>query len=192
MPDLVAVLEGVAVIAGFAYVWFNIRQNIWTWPAAIFSSALFGVVFFDSSLYATMTLQGLFITIAIYGWKKWLTGGRDGGVLRVSRLSLRLGLILLAVTVLIALLLASVLATYTDSQYPQWDAITTALSVTASWMVARKILENWLVWIVTDIVYVGLYMASGLYLTTLLYAAYLILAAIGYVTWRRSYRTNVI
>ena len=192
MPQLAAFLEGVAVAAGFVCVWLNIRQNIWTWPTTIFASALFGVVFFDARLYATMALQGLFIVIAVYGWKQWLTGGVDGGILKVSRLSVQLGLILLALTALMTLIMAWVLTTLTDSQYPLWDAVTTALSITAAWMVARKILENWLVWILTDIIYVGLYVVSGLYLTTLLYAAYLILAVTGFVAWQRSYRTNVI
>ena len=187
MPEFAAVLEGTAVVAGFVCVWLNIRQNIWTWPTTIFASLLFGFVFFDASLYATMALQGLFIGIAVYGWKQWLTGGTDGGTLTVSRLAAHHGLILLALTALMTLLMIWVLKSFTDSQYPQWDAITTALSVTGAWMVARKILENWLVWIVADIIYIGLYVASGLYLTTLLYATYLILAITGFIVWRRSY-----
>ena len=186
------VLEAVAVAAGFISVWLNIRQNIWTWPTTIVASVLFGIVFFKVSLYATMALQGLFILIAVYGWRQWLTGGAGGGLLKVSRLSPRLGLVVLGATVLLAVLMAYGLETLTDSTYPHGDAIVTALSVTGSWMAARKILESWFVWIITDAIYVGLYIASGLYLTTLLYAAYLVLAVIGYLAWWRSYRTSAI
>ena len=185
--------EGVAVLTGILCVWFNVRQNIWTWPVAIISSLLFSAVFFEDRLYTTMLLQGLFVGISIYGWRSWLTGGPDGGTLLVTRLRPVVGIILLILTLAgtagFALLLKHFV---TESPYPLAEALTTTLSVIASWMAARKILESWLVWIVTDAIYVGLFFATGLYLTLLLYVLYLGLATTGYIAWRTSYLSRTI
>jgi len=184
-------LEGIAVITGILCVWQNTRQNIWTWPVAISSSILFGIVFFHAGLYTTMLLQGLFIGISIYGWKAWLTGGPEGGALEVSRLHLKTGLILLVLTALGTVGFTFALKFITASDQPLLEGITTTLSVIASWMATRKILESWLVWIITDLIYVGLYAITELYLTLFLYALYLGLATSGYIAWRNSYRSRL-
>ena len=189
-PDML--LESVAVLTGILCVWLNVRQNIWTWPTAIISSILFGIVFFEARLYTTMLLQGLFIGISVYGWKSWLTGGPGGGILFVTRLRQMTGLTLLLLTLAGTTGLALALTYITASDYPILEGFTTTLSVVASWMAARKILESWVVWIVTDTIYVGLYFATGLYLTLLLYLLYLGLATAGFIAWRDSYRNNTI
>ncbi len=180
-------IEGIAVITGILCVWFNVRQNILTWPTAIISSAIFGVVFFDARLYTTMLLQGLFIVISIYGWKAWLTGGPKGGTLLVTRIRLNTSISLLALFVIGTLGFIYILSSFSDPDHAIVESITTTLSVIGSWMAARKILESWLVWIITDLIYVGLYFATGLYLTLLLYTLYLGLATSGYLEWRRSH-----
>ena len=180
-------LESIAVLTGILCVWLNVRQNIWTWPTAILSSILFGIVFFDARLYTTMLLQGLFIGISVYGWHSWLTGGLEGGILLVTRLQRHTGLVLFLLTVLGTTGFALALEHITESDYPLLEGITTALSIIASWMAARKILESWIVWIVTDAIYVGLYLVTELYFTLFLYALYLGLATSGYIAWRRSY-----
>jgi len=186
-------LEFAAVLTGILCVWFNVRQNIWTWPIAIISSLLFAIVFFEDRLYTTMLLQGLFVCISIYGWRSWLTGGPGGGTLLVTRLRPVVGIILLALTLAGTTGFALLLKYYvTDSPYPLTEALTTTLSVIASWMAARKILESWLVWIVTDAIYVGLFFATGLYFTLLLYVLYLGLATTGYIAWRTSYLSRTI
>ncbi len=185
-------LEGIAVLAGILCVWFNVRQNIWTWPVAIISSLLFAVVFFEDRLYTTMLLQGLFIGISIYGWRTWLTGGPEGGTLLVTRLRPVVGLILLVLTLTGTAGFALMLNYLIGSSYPLTEGLTTTLSVIASWMAARKILESWLVWIVTDAIYVGLFIATELYLTLLLYVLYLGLATTGYIAWRTSYLSKTI
>ena len=185
-------LEGIAVLTGLLCVWLNVRQNIWTWPVAIISSLLFAIVFFETRLYTTMLLQGLFVGISIYGWRSWLTGGPEGGTLQVSRLRPVVGLILLVLAVTGTTGFTLLLKYVTGSPYPLTEGLTTTLSVIASWMAARKILESWLVWIVTDAIYVGLYIATELYPTLLLYVLYLGLATTGYIAWRTSYLTNTI
>ncbi len=190
--NLDMLLEAVAVLIGILCVWLNVRQNIWTWPAAILSSLLFGVIFFDARLYTTMLLQGLFVVISIYGWRSWRTGGPEGGELNVSRLHYKTGIILLILTATGTAGLALALNYITASDYPILESLTTALSVIASWMAARKILESWVIWIVTDIIYVGLYFVTELYLTLLLYILYLGLATAGFIAWRTSYRSKTI
>ncbi|MCY4204861.1 MAG: nicotinamide riboside transporter PnuC [Bacteroidetes bacterium] len=184
-------LEGIAVITGILCVWLNTRQNIWTWPVAIISSILFGIVFFNARLYTTMLLQGLFIGISFYGWKSWLTGGPEGGTLEVTKLHLKTGLILFVLTALGIMGFTLALKFITASDQPLLEGITTALSVVASWMATRKILESWLVWIITDLIYVGLYAITELYLTLLLYTLYLGLATSGYISWRNSYHNSL-
>jgi nicotinamide mononucleotide transporter len=185
-------LEGIAVLTGLLCVWLNIRQNIWTWPVAIISSLLFAVVFFDDRLYTTMLLQGLFVGISIYGWRAWLTGGPEGGTLLVTRLRPVVGLILLVLALTGTTGFALLLKYLTGSPFPLTEGLTTTLSVIASWMAARKILESWLVWIVTDAIYVGLFIATELYLTLLLYVLFLGLATTGYLAWRTSYLSSTI
>lgn len=180
-------IEGIAVITGILCVWFNVRQNILTWPTAIVSSAIFAVVFFDARLYTTMLLQGLFIVISIYGWRAWLTGGPEGGTLLVTRIKLKTSLLLSALLVLGTIGFIYILTSFAESNHPILESITTSLSVIASWMAARKLLESWLVWITTDLIYLGLYFVTELYLTLLLYALYLGLATSGYLQWRKSY-----
>lgn len=187
--NLNLLLESVAVLTGILCVWLNVRQNIWTWPAAIISSILFGIIFLEARLYTTMLLQGLFIGISAYGWRSWLTGGPEGGILLVTRLRQTTGLILLALTLLGTASFALTLTYITESEYPILESITTTLSVVASWMAARKILESWLVWIFTDVIYIGLYLAAGLYLTLLLYLLYLGMATTGFIVWRASCKT---
>ncbi len=183
-------LEGIAVLTGILCVWLNVTQNIWTWPTAIVSSILFGILFYDTGLYTTMLLQGLFIGISFYGWKAWLTGGPEGGTLLVTRLHLSTGLILLTLSLLGTIGFALALQYITSADHPYLESLTTTLSVIASWMAARKILESWLVWIITDAIYVGLYIVTELYLTLLLYIFYLGLATSGYIAWKKSYRKH--
>ncbi|MCY4170893.1 MAG: nicotinamide riboside transporter PnuC [Bacteroidetes bacterium] len=187
MINLHVMIEGIAVITGILCVWFNVRQNILTWPTAIVSSAIFAVVFFDARLYTTMLLQGLFIVISIYGWRAWLTGGPEGGTLLVTRIKLKTSLLLSALLVLGTIGFIYILTSFAESNHPILESMTTSLSVIASWMAARKLLESWLVWITTDLIYLGLYFVTELYLTLLLYALYLGLATSGYLQWRKSY-----
>ena len=184
-------LEAAAVVTGFLCVYLNIRQNVWTWPVTIVSCVLFGVLFIDARLYGTMGLQGLFIIIAVYGWHSWLTGGEKCGRLLVSSITLKTGLILVGVTAVLLAAIYFVLADCTDGSFPLTESTTTALSISACWMQARKILESWLVWIGTNVIYIGLYLASELYMTCGLYAVYLALAVAGYLAWRRSLRLTI-
>jgi len=178
--------EIIGAILGLISVWLTIRQNIWCWPTGLLMVALYTVVFFQAKLYADAGLQVVYFVLQIYGWYEWLHGGSHRGKLDVKRISLRLGIVLAAIAVMATALMGYLLATKTDAALPYWDSTATVLSLIAQWMLARKIIENWLVWITVDLLSIGIYATKALYLTVALYAAFLALAALGWVEWRKS------
>ncbi len=180
-------IEVFGALTGLVYLYFSIRQKIWLWPLGIFTSAVYIYVFFASKFYADMGLQVYYLGISIYGWVHWLHGGGGEGQdsLPVSRTSLRMAAWMVLATLAMFIILAVILERFTDSPLPCWDAFTTAASITATWMLARKILENWLVWILVDAVSLGLYLYKGLYPTVGLFAVYTVMAFKGYREWRK-------
>ena len=186
-------VEILGVIFSILYLIFSIRQNILLWPLGIASALLYMVVFYQSKFYADMGLNGYYVVISIYGWLLWRKGSaEDGSKLAVSRLGKRHALILLGFTAAAFAGIGLILDRYTDSPVPYWDAFTTAVSFTATWLLARKILENWILWIIVDAVSMGLYLYRGLYPTLFLFAIYTTMAVIGYLKWSRTYKTSVL
>ncbi len=179
-------LEVTGVATGIVAVWLTTRQRVLCWPIGIVSVAIFVVVFYRARLYGAMGLQAVYIALAVYGWYTWLHGGRDHGRLAVSRVRPRVMAWLAGAGTVAGALLAVALARWTDAALPVLDAATTAFSLVAQWMMTRKWLENWLVWLAVDVVYVGINLSQGLTATAGLYAVYLVLALIGYRDWRRS------
>jgi nicotinamide mononucleotide transporter len=185
-------VEILGVIFSILYLIFSIRQNILLWPLGIASALLYMVVFYQSKFYADMGLNGYYVVISIYGWLLWRKGSaEDGSKLAVSRLGKRHALILLGFTAAAFAGIGLVLDRYTDSPVPYWDAFTTAVSFTATWLLARKILENWILWIIVDAVSMGLYLYRGLYPTLFLFAIYTTMAVIGYLKWSRTYKSSM-
>jgi nicotinamide mononucleotide transporter len=188
-------IELLGAILGVTYIFFSIRQNILTWPVGLLSSILYVWVFLVSKLYADMSLQLYYVVISIYGWYEWLHGSRSvkSEVLKVSRLSLKLGLVLAAVSIFIFLLIWYILNDYTDSPVPMADALATSLSIVATWMLARKILEHWLVWIFVDTFSIGLFWYKDLLPTVILFVVYTVMAIVGFIEWKKelSNRNNI-
>jgi nicotinamide mononucleotide transporter len=178
-------LEGVAAAFGVVSVYLSTRQNIWSWPTAIVNVALYTVVFFQGRLYGQMGLQPIYLALSLYGWYQWLHGGEQRTELHVSRASARLLGGLLILNIVGWIVLATVLR-QTDAALPELDALLTTTSLVAQWMMTRKILENWIVWIAVDVVYVPMFISQRLYATAMLYSAFLVLAVMGFVEWRRS------
>ncbi len=171
-------------------VYLTTRQIIWCWPLAMVSVTLYAIVFYGARLYADMGLQGLYLGLAVYGWWAWLRGGEDHGELEVSRTSTRTRGLLVLVAALGGIALGQTLARLTNASLPFMDSMLTAFSVAAQWMQTRKLLECWLVWLVVDVCYVGMFLYKGLYLTAGLYAVFLVLAVMGFAEWRRSVKTD--
>jgi nicotinamide mononucleotide transporter len=161
-------IEVLGVLTSLVYLYFSVRQIIWLWPFGILSSALFIWIFFSSKFYADMGLQVYYLGISIYGWIYWLHGGsREAGgrKLPVRKVSSRQVWALSGTGLTLFLGIVAVLVYLTDSDVPWGDGFTTAASIVATWMLARKILEHWLVWIVVDTVAAALYFYKGLYPT---------------------------
>jgi nicotinamide mononucleotide transporter len=186
-------IELLGAILGIVYIFFSIRQSILTWPVGLLTSVLYVWIFFVSKLYADMGLQLYYVVISIYGWYEWLFGKKTGNKsepLRVSRLSLRLGAILLVVSMILFGIIWFILKQYTDSTVPVADSLATALSIVATWMLARKILEHWLVWVFVDLFSAGLFCYKDLHPTVVLFAVYTVMAVVGYREWKKELLTG--
>ncbi|MVN76769.1 nicotinamide riboside transporter PnuC [Hymenobacter sp. HMF4947] len=189
-------LEVAGVVTGIICVWLAARSNIWNFPVAIVSCGLYLLVFVRARLYSDAGLQLAFIALAAYGWWAWLRRQRQSSTsgphpestdvtLPITRTSAGLWALLVGVGAAYALGAGYLFARHTDAALPYYDSTTTAISLVAQYQLSRRKIENWLLWISVDVVYVGIYWHRGLALTSLLYAVYLALAAYGYWEWLR-------
>ena len=178
-------LELVAFVLAVAMVVLNVRVNPVAWPLACLSSLLYVTLFWNSRLYGDAGLQIFFATLALWGWWQWRRGTQaDGAVLQVRALPARSRLGWLAVLGVAWPATGLFLKTFTDTDVPWWDAFPTAASVIGQWLLGRKYVENWPVWIVVNVASVGLFAYKGLWLTTLLYGVFIVMSVIGWRTWR--------
>lgn len=179
-------LELIAVALALVMVALNMRVNPLAWPLAIASSMLYFLLFWDSRLYGEAGLQIFFVAVALWGWWQWLRGTMDdGSALRVRALPRREALACLLVLALAWPALALFLDHRTDSDVPWFDAFPTAASLVGQWLLGRKYIENWLVWLVVNVVSVALFAVKGLWLTVLLYAVFVVLSVVGWRAWQR-------
>lgn len=181
-------IEVIAALFGVASVYLSARQNVWNWPLGIINVTLYIFVFYEAKLYADMGLQAVYIVLAAYGWWHWLHGGVNRGVLRVSRVPLREIALLAVAFVAGSAALSTLLARTTDASLPVADSALTAASLVAQYMMTRKYVESWLVWIVADTAYVAMFIYKSLWPTAALYLLFTILAVIGWRQWRVSLR----
>lgn len=179
-------LELVAVLFGVVSVFLSTRESIWAWPTALVNVSLFTILFFRAGLYSDTGLQVVYFGLSVYGWYGWLYGGRGHTALTVSRTGRRTWVVLVVLGLALWTVLSSITSRLPGTALPHLDAATTTVSLLAQWMMTRKLLENWLIWVAVDVVYVGMFTYKGLYLTALNYGVYLVLAWLGYLSWRRS------
>ena len=180
-----SLIEVIGVISGIAGVWLAARQHIWTWPVSVVSVTAYVFVFYEARLYADMGLNAFYIITSFYGWYEWLYGGKGHSERKVSRSGRKELLVLLVLVVLFTAGLGYFLNNYTNADLSYTDSATTAASLMAYWLMAKKRLENWIVWLAVDVVYVGVFLYKELYLTAFLYFVFLILATMGYLDWKR-------
>jgi nicotinamide mononucleotide transporter len=182
--------EWIAVVFAFAYLVLAIRQNAWCWACSIVSSAIFLVLFARGGLVMQAWLQVFYVAMAVYGWWVWRRGGEGPqSALTVSRWPLRRHLVALVVIGVVSVVNGRWVAGGAhDALVPYVDALTAWVSVFATWLVARKVLENWLYWIVVDMVAAALYFTQGLHATAVLFVVYSLVAIRGYQQWRADYR----
>ncbi|HAF29339.1 MAG TPA: nicotinamide riboside transporter PnuC [Bacteroidales bacterium] len=186
-------IELLGLVFGLLYILLSIKQNIWCWPAGFITSVLYVYVFFTSKFYADMGLQVYYVFVSIYGWYNWMFGAKtkQQDDLKISKTSYKLAIYLSVTTIILFVFIAYILINYTDSEIPYWDAFTTAASFVATWMLAKKILEHWIIWIIVDAVSLGLYIYKELYPTVILFAVYTILAILGYIEWKKQIKIEL-
>lgn len=182
--------ETLAVLLGIAYLLLAMMEKISCWYAAFFSTLIFLFLFRDVNLLMESALQVYYLGMAVYGWWQWRHGNREDGSLAISRWPWRAHLAALAGVLVLTAISGSLLARHTEASWPFLDSFTTWGAVLTTWMVARKILENWLYWIVIDSLSIFLYVERGLYLTAGLFAVYVVIVIFGFATWMRHYRNQ--
>lgn len=187
-----SLLELFGVVTGFLFLWLEIKQKPSMWLVGGICSLIYLFVFAVARIYADMGFNIYNALISIYGYAKWRHSLRNGttrdvhtGKIEYSSLSLQQIVRILSVSVLIYGAIFTLLKEFTDSPIPQGDAFTTTLSIVATWMLAKRIIQHWLVWIVVNLVSVYLYSLRGLYPTMFLYAIYTVAAAMGYYIWKK-------
>lgn len=182
-----SILEVIGVITGLLCVYLAAKNIIWNWPFAIISVVIYIFIFFDSHLFADMGLQFYFLATNIYGWYYWSKKPASEDKAPVMRIKRKEGLLSVAAIILFTFLLGSVLK-YTTASYPYLDSFCTACSLVAQFFLARKVLENWLIWVFVDVIYVGVYIYKDLHLTAVMYAIYVAIALMGYFDWKRDWQ----
>jgi nicotinamide mononucleotide transporter len=181
-------VEGVAVALAVAYLVLAIRQNILCWPAALVSVLLSLVLFYDARLYMESALQIFYAAMALYGWRQWRRGGERGQGVAIGVWPLGKHLLTIAAIVGLSGGLGWALSHTTDAAFPYADSFTSVAAIVTTYMVAKKVLENWIYWFVIDAVSVYLYSARELFLYAALFALYLVLIVIGFRRWLRDWR----
>ncbi|WDD96895.1 nicotinamide riboside transporter PnuC [Thalassomonas actiniarum] len=189
-------LELAAVLTSLLYVVLAAKGNVWCWPAAFISTAIYTAIFYDVYLFMDSLLQVYYLLMAVYGWFCWqksknmpvnnVSTAEQGGE-GIQSWPLLLHLKVIAVLALVSLGLGYVMANYTQAHFPYFDSATTVFAVFATYLVAQKVLENWLYWVVIDLVSIYLYLEKDLTPTAVLFGLYVVIAAYGYYHWKQSF-----
>lgn len=180
--------EMAAVAFAILYLLLAIRESIWCWCCAGISTAIYVVLFVEARLYMESLLNVFYFGMAIYGWLAWRSGGTDDGDREVVSWPARVHGIAIAIIVFLVVITGYALSRYTDAAYPYVDSATTYAAVWTTFLVARKVLENWWYWLVIDAVSIFLYWSRGLELTALLFVLYVLMIPFGLYSWTRSFR----
>ena len=180
--------EVVAVVAAILYLLFAIRENIACWFFAALSTTIYIWLFIEAKLYMESVLNGFYLVMAGYGWYVWSSGRHDGENKPVVVWSLRTHLKAIAAILLISVANGFLLSNYSDAAFPYIDSMTTWFAIWSTFLVARKVLENWWYWLVIDIASVFIYWSRDLQLTSALFVVYVLLIPIGLYSWTKSMR----
>ena len=178
-------LEAIAFLLGVANVTLLVRRSIWNYPFGIVMVLLYAGIFYDAKLYSDALLQLFFFVVQLYGWWHWLRVRAEAGEILVETLTNRVRFLLAVASAFAILGWGTMMHRFTDASYPYWDASAAILSVVAQILLARRYIENWHLWILVDLLSIGLYAAKGLWPTMILYAIFLILSAWGLFEWLR-------
>lgn len=185
------ILEIVGVAIGLIYLWLEYKASIYLWIASIVMPAIYLFVYYDAGLYADTALNIYYLVIAIYGWIAWKynisfsSKKTQKKELKISHVAPRQWIALILLYAVSQIVTSTLLINFTDSDVPWLNGLTTALSIVGMWMLARKYIEQWIVWLAVDILSAGLYIYKGLYPTAALYLLYTVIAVFGYMKWKK-------
>jgi len=177
-------LEIVAVIFGLLSVWYAKKENILVYPTGIISVLIYVYICFFAKLYADMGINFFYFIMSVYGWIMWTRKDDRKQSLKITACNLKEHLINFFAFSIFFLILSFFLKNYTDSDVPYWDSLTTAIFIVAMYLMARKKLENWVAWIIGNIISIPLYFYKGLVFTSFQFTVFLILAILGYIEWK--------
>lgn len=182
-----SIAEWIAVLLAIAYLIFAIKESVWCWPAAFFSTAIYSVLFFDVNLYMESLLNIYYLIMAIYGFYQWHYKKLGQAVKPVIKWSIKVHFGLIISVLILVLISGYLLQKYTDQDFAYLDSLTTWFAVVTTYMVAKKVLENWGYWMVINSLSIFLYLQKGFVLTAVLFVSYLVLAVIGWLKWKQHY-----
>jgi nicotinamide mononucleotide transporter len=179
-------LEAVAVLFGLLSVWFAKKENILVYPTGIISVLIYVYICLFAGLYADMGINGFYFLMSVYGWYKWTRKDNRDRVIPITSNSTLQHFISIFGAVAFFFILRYVLTNFTDSTVPNWDSATTAIFIVGMWLMALKKIENWIFWIIGDLISIPLYFHKGLLLTSFQFTVFLVIAVSGYLEWRKS------
>jgi nicotinamide mononucleotide transporter len=177
-------IEAVAVMLGLLSVWYAKKANILVYPTGIVSVLIYVYICYFAGLYADMGINFFYFVVSMFGWYKWTRKDKANKILPISLCSKKEHIAGVIASVVFFLILQYVLRKYTDSTVPYWDSFTTAIFITGMGLMAMKKTENWVYWIIGNVVSVPLYFHKDLVLTSFQYTVFLVLAVMGYIEWR--------
>ena len=188
--DWKLILQIVGVALGLLYLYFEYKANIWLWVVGLIMPIVHGILYYRQGLYADFSMEIYYIVAGVYGLAVWLRGEKRNKKDKDSEFKIaytpRVAWVaIVGVYALLHAIIYALLVNFTDSNVPFWDSLTTSLSVIAYWLLSRKYIEQWLVWLIVDVITVGLYIYKDIPFTAGLYALYSALAIAGYMRWRR-------
>jgi len=180
-------LEITAVLFGLMSVWYSKQENILVYPTGIVSVLIYIYITFEYKLYADTGINGYYLIMSIYGWYHWTHTDDDANQIAISNNSNKENLITIIIF-MVSFLIIRYGLDFTDSDVPGWDALTTSTAITGMWLMARKKIENWIAWIITDLISIPLYLYKGLPSTALQFLIFTFLAVWGYFSWKNKWK----
>jgi nicotinamide mononucleotide transporter len=178
-------LEVVAVFFGILSVWFARKENIWVYPTGIVNVLIYVYLCFFAGLYADMAINAFYFVMSVFGWYNWSRRTENNEHVPISSLYLKQWFLYIMLILGAYGIIFFILTKYTDSTVPKFDSFTTALFIAGMWLMAIKKIENWLLWILGDVLVIPMFAVKGLAFTSVQYIVFLVLAIMGYFEWRK-------
>ncbi len=183
------IIELIATVVSIIGVWLTARQIIWCWPVSLLGLIFQLYIFSSSGLYMQSFLQFFYMGVTFYGWYNWLYGGENKSALKVKRIRAKNAALYLLAGIISAFIIGILFENFTDDPLPWLDSATSVCGIIATLLMAKKIIENWLIWILNDIVVSGMCYYQELYIFAFLYFIFIILAIYGYSEWKKEMKT---